>query len=181
MKIVLINGKAYSGKDFLADLLKTELETHGKTVKIMSFADPLKEIIAETFLITQDELDEYKNLPGLYPVTFDKSITDFREILQRFGREGMMSVFGESVWVDLLRERAVKSKADFILVPSFRFPFEDISKFTIHIKNDELESIDSHASENSLGDFDFLWTIDNTGHKDLTRPVTLITNSLLGD
>ena len=174
MNIVLINGKARSGKNYFADKLKYSLTAAGRTSEIMEFSDPIKEIISDTLGISIDELNNFKNEPEKISLVVSnngayKQLTNFRQLLQQFGTEAMMQQFGKHVWVDLLEKRANKSDSDFIIVPSFRFPHEAISPLTVHIKNDNIVSNDAHASENALNDFEFWETVDNTGYKDLTR------------
>lgn len=181
MKIILVNGKKRSGKDYFANQLQEELDNQGYSSEIMSFADPLKLIVADTFGITTEELDNYKNKStpvGVihygYETDSCSKITDFRLILQRFGTEAMKPWFGEDVWVTLLLERARDLDVDFVIVPDFRFSIEDIDgSITVKIRNDDVEknSTDDHASENELNDFVFDYTIDNSGYKDLTDDV----------
>jgi hypothetical protein len=174
MKLILINGKKRSGKDHFAQMMQTELDKLGKTSAIMSFADPIKEIISETFDISLEQLDQLKNdaTPiGIQEATYDGYdclyLSNFRLILQKFGTEAMKKQFGEDVWPNLLLERASKADADFILVPDFRFLCENIpGGFTVKIRNDDIEKncTDNHRSENELNDFKFMYTLDNTGY-----------------
>lgn len=48
-KIIMISGKAHSGKDTLADFLKIKFENEGKKVAIIHFADYLKYICEKYF------------------------------------------------------------------------------------------------------------------------------------
>jgi hypothetical protein len=171
-KIILINGKKRSGKDFVASLLQEQLKFHNKTSDIISFADPIKEIISTTFNINIGELNEFKN--SEMPIVVDNSeITNFRSVLQKFGTEAMKKWFGSGVWVKLLKEKTNKSKANFIIVPDFRFNCETISNITIKVKNDMVESaqVDSHDSENELNRFKFKYIINNTGYRNIIKDV----------
>ena len=56
--VLLINGLPRSGKDTLADYL---VDKYNYTK--LSFAAPMKAIISNTFDISLDELDAYKNRP----------------------------------------------------------------------------------------------------------------------
>jgi len=177
--MILINGKKRSGKDFSAKLLKAKLEEKGYWVEIMSFADPIKEIISKTFNMSEELLDEFKNDKiNLYAYTKDADlqlIANFREILQNFGNEAMKSVFGESVWVLHLLKR-ITPRVDFVIVPDFRFHSEAQALApgdkTLKIRNDDLEDDgDTHASETELKDFVFDFEIDNTGQPDITEQI----------
>jgi hypothetical protein len=189
MQLILVNGKKRSGKDFFAQTLKNELAKVGKTAEIMSFAGPLKEIIAETFDITLQELDDYKN--DATPVgtiqrkmsgTDYNALTDFRLILQKFGTEAMKKWFGEEVWVKLLAERAYKSTADFIIVPDFRFLSEEIDgAITVKIRNADFDNAgDLHRSETELDNFEFMYAFDNTGYPNIEPSVREFVNTLCG-
>lgn len=189
MQLILVNGKKRSGKDFFAQTLKNELAKVGKTAEIMSFAGPLKEIIAETFDITLQELDDYKN--DATPVgtiqrkmsgTDYNALTDFRLILQKFGTEAMKKFFGEDVWVKLLADRAYKSTADFIIVPDFRFLSEEIDgAITVKIRNADFDNAgDLHRSETELDNFVFMHAFDNTGYPDIGPSVREFVSTLCG-
>ena len=180
MQLILVNGKKRSGKDYFAQMLKIELEKIGKTAEIMSFAGPIKEIIAETLDISLQELDDWKNEARSLGISHSKmdghefqKITDFRLILQKFGTEAMKKFFGEDVWVRLLAERAYHSSADFVIVPDFRFFTEcDPAAITVKIKNANFDnSKDQHRSETELDNFTFMYTFDNTDYPDISKDV----------
>lgn len=171
-KIILINGKKRAGKDYIANLIKEELNSKGFSVEIMSFADPMKDIISKSFDISLEDLEDYKNEKTKIAVKIPKLdgylcdvISDFRTLLQRFGTEAMKPIFGDSVWADLLYKKAQNSETDYVIVPDFRFIVEDIPNYcTIHIKNDDVDHNDSHASENELNDYSFDVVLNNTGY-----------------
>lgn len=183
-KIILINGKKRHGKDYLAQMLVQKLKEQGKSAKIMSFADPLKSIIAKTLDITIDDLEKFKNNPKMFVLHYIyekekfKEI-NFRQILQSFGTEAMKEQFGEDVWVNLLKERALNSSANFIIVPDFRFFSEEISPYTVKIINNDIVQNDSHRSENELNNFNFRYTINNTSRIDISPQVNVLVQSLI--
>jgi len=176
--IILINGPKRGGKDFSANLLIEKLNEKIRT-RILSFAYPLKKIIADTFGITSEELDKFKNdkeplyreIPKLDGYDYEK-VTDYREILQNFGTEGMKPQFGVSVWADLLLSKILDSdEPEIILVPDFRFNIEsavikssNYRVITLKIRNDDIDTTDGHASERELDDYVFDAVVDNTGH-----------------
>lgn len=51
-KIFLLHGKARSGKNFTAEIMKQEYEKQGKKVLICGFADPVKDTMTRYFGIT---------------------------------------------------------------------------------------------------------------------------------
>lgn len=182
--VVLINGKKRSGKDFCAGLLKNSLEKRGKTVKIVSIAHPLKLIVQKVFGVSRVELDYYKNNPEDVKIEVRKlgvklSDLSFRQILQRLGTDTLSAIFGEDVWIELLKREIDKTTVDFVLVPDFRFKNEHISEETVFIKNMNADTQDLHKSENDLNEFKFKHVLDNTNYPDITKQIEKITDSLL--
>ena len=167
MKIILINGKARSGKDFAAQILQKKLD---RTIKL-AFADSIKDILCNTLEITRNEFDEYKN--NFYDLKYsDKSLT-FRELIQNFG-ETMKEKFGNDFWarqlVDSINNPEL-SNSDYFIVSDFRFKieYETLSKYlgqdkivTLYIEDKNISQDDKHISENALVDFDFDYYVDNT-------------------
>lgn len=180
-KVILINGKKRSGKDHCAKLIKAELEKIGKTVEIMSFADPIKKIMAKTFNMSLDDLDVAKNVAAPIQVN-NKLTTDMRTVLQVFGTEAMKEFFGEDVWTQLFLERSKKISVDYVLVPDFRFLCEEwVGDFTIKIVNRNIKSSDTHRSENELNDYVFDYTIDNTGKPDLSTAMNHVVEYMINE
>jgi len=177
-KTILIAGKKRSGKDHFAKLLKTELEDCGFAVDVMRFADPLKELLAKTLGLTVEQLEEYKNFPdeyALHTVYYDDqhiqriNALNFRQLLQNLGTEAMKDLFGESVWSDLTAKKTKESKADFVIIPDFRFLCEYKGETTIKIRNDDLKTQDDHRSETELDNFEFDYIVNNTCKPDLCK------------
>ena len=159
--IVLVSGKKRSGKDYFANMLKD----YRSDIKVMSFADPLKKIVADTFNISLTELEQYKNNPEDVTLPLPNgSITNFRLILQRFGTEAMKPIFGDDIWQRLLIEEANKCSENIIVVPDFRFPEEKVEgAITVRIiGSSDISDGDAHPSEVSLEGFDFDYYIDNS-------------------
>lgn len=180
--IILMSGKKNAGKDTVAkEIAKL---TKNKYVGMMHFAEPIKHIIAKTLGITLEDIELMKN-QGNWEHTINLEWkrpdgeggfndvghnTDMRTILQRFGTEGMKSVFGEDVWVDLMIKNVEESDDNVILIPDWRFPNEyykmyaeniDIIKGRIESPNQD--NTQSHSSENSLDDIDIDYVIYNNG------------------
>ena len=191
-QVFLINGKKRAGKDYVANILKAQMEKRGYKVAVVSFADPLKKVVAGTFGITLEELDEYKNNPQEYPIlipdgerTFRR--IDFRYILQMFGTEGAKPVFGDDIWASIARdivEKYFQDGFDIVIIPDFRFKVEflsfsetrfledDIDVKTIYISNISIPvNSDRHASETELDTFSFDIRMDNSIKN---RPVHII-------
>lgn len=165
LKIILISGYKRSGKDFVANKLHEQIDES----VVMSFAKPLKEIIANTFNITLDKLDDYKNNEDNIFVQPQFTLGSFRTILQRFGTEAMKKHFGEDVWVDLAISKLPENGV--VIFPDWRFmrEYEVLSKmyqvYTIRVEDYNLYA-GEHSSENALCDFSFDLHIDNTPKDD---------------
>jgi len=103
--IILIGHKKRQGKDTFANML-ADL-TGGKIIR---FADPMKQIIADTFSITLEELEKLKNDEQfLMHVCHHQT---YRDILQRFGSEAMKKQFGSDVWADLAVDSVIDALDD---------------------------------------------------------------------
>lgn len=164
-KVILVGGKKRSGKDFVSDLIKQKLESYGKSVDTVAFADEIKTILCTTLGVTLDEFNEFKNSDT--EINFaDKSIT-FRKLIQNFGTDAMQTSFGKFVWRNKVIDFIEETEADYVIVTDFRFPAEYIESFTVNIINGEIQTDDSHTSENSMNDWIWDYIIDNTSKKPL--------------
>lgn len=181
-KVFLLNGAARSGKDTVANIMRKELEAKGKSIEVLSFAEPLKQIIAKTFDISLGELEIYKNKTDKFTLSLLQegkntseiiNQTNFRKILQRFGTEGMKTIFGESVWVDLINDKIKKSNAEYFIISDFRFQIEaktilnlsnrDIAECYFFYVDSDMSTISEnlHSSEKDLDTFTFDYYIHN--------------------
>ncbi len=181
--IILINGAKRSGKDFTASLLEEKLYAKKK----ISFATPLKQIMADTFGMSLEQMETMKNDYADYDMQFmaypnnQPSVNfgsmNFRTLLQRFGTEGMKPTFGESVWADITANESLdwfEQGIDYVIIPDFRFNIESetikalqsdtIKVVTLKIRNDDINTEDAHSSERELDDYVFDYTINNTGY-----------------
>lgn len=189
-KIILISGGMRTGKDYLALKLKALFENDGRITSIDSLATPLKHIIADTFGITVDQLNTFKNEPADYGVEIKAypnnqrpvviEYISWRKILQVFGTEAMKKYFTSTVWADLLVKKIHSTNASVFIVPDFRFheEYEAIAKvfgsnlttIKIAVDNDTInycneESI--HSSEISLNNFTCDYIFQNTRDSDI--------------
>ena len=173
--VIQILGQARSGKDFTATQLKLYYESIGKSVEILSYAAPMKQIAAALFGISLEQLDDFKNQPINYPLTITSRYTgmhmaqlDFRTFLQRLGNEAIKPLFGNAVWANLMQSAISKSSADIIIIPDCRFTveLEAIGGTTLRIINTSLPAPMQHASELELADFVADFVLDNTDYQD---------------
>lgn len=170
--IIQLSGRKRSGKDWTATAIKQQLESHGYSVEVMSFAEPLKDIASIILDMPLFDLELAKNNNDAIYQTgsyYNEYLTTFRSLLQRLGTEAMKKHFGESVWYDLLIKRIEQSSADYILVPDYRFPEETIpGALTVRIYSTSVDLTDNHISETALDDFVFDHVLDNS-NKQLTE------------
>ena len=170
--IIQLSGRKRSGKDWTATAIKQQLESHGYSVEVLSFAEPLKDIASIILDMPLSDLESAKNnndsiyQTGSY---YNEYLTTFRSMLQKLGTEAMKKYFGDFVWYDLLINRIEQSSADYILVPDYRFPEETIpGALTVRIHSTSVDLTDNHISETALDDFVFDHVLDNS-NKQLTE------------
>lgn len=170
--VILVSGYKRSGKDTTAKMLKEIIEeSTSQKVEIISFAEPIKFTAKTIFGISDEQLDEYKNnYRGIY--YYDDSneldiLTNFREVLTKVGSDALKPIFGDDVWVKVMKEKMLKSDADVIIIPDFRFLLENAFKnsVTIRIVNYDVVNDSSHPSETELDNFVFDYYLDNTRHR----------------
>ena len=169
--VILVSGYKRSGKDTTAKMLKEIIEENSsQKVEIMSFAEPIKFITKTIFNISEEKLENFKNEhAGIY--CYDDSneldiLTNFREVLTKVGSDALKPIFGNDVWVKVIKEKMLKSDADIIIIPDFRFLVENAFKnsVTIRINNDDIVNDTTHPSETELDNFKFDFYLDNTGY-----------------
>lgn len=193
-KIIQLSGYKRSGKDHTAKLMKCVLESQGYSVDIMSYAQPMKEIISTIFDISLEQLDEFKNNPEQYSISINNSNcvvhnihdigswyeTNFRRILQLFGSEAMKTQFGDSVWADLMLTKISQSSADYIIIPDCRFLVEinTVGGTIVRVMNDSITLDTSHASETELNDYDFDYYLCNDNYTLTTEDILEFTDTL---
>ena len=178
--VIQLLGQARAGKDFTATQLKLCYESLGKSVEIMSYAAPMKQIAATLFDISLEQLDDFKNQPINYPVAIMSRYSggsivnmDMRIFLQRMGNEAIKPLFGDAVWANLMQSAISKSSADIIIIPDCRFQVEltAIGGTTVRVINTALPQPMQHASELELADFVTDFVLDNTNYQ--ATPATI--------
>jgi hypothetical protein len=167
--IIGLSGYAQSGKDTIANYL---VENYGFTR--VAFADPMREAL---YALNPRIYD----IPELSGVSLqwlvDRMGWDFvkvdspetRGLLQRFGTEVGRKLWGENFWVDKAMEKI--DNLDRVVVTDVRFPNEyDAIKNSDgqvwRVSKPGVSAVNAHASETSLDDFFFDWTIPNYGTKE---------------
>lgn len=162
MTIILIAGKAGSGKDTVAKMLDEILtETHRKRVLITHFGDLVK-YVAKNFFDWDGIKDE-----------------DGRTLLQRIGTD-VVRKNDPDYWVRFLSQMLYffRNEFDYVLIPDFRFPNEyfflkeylkddGVDVITLNIERSFVSSLTNeqkeHPSENMINDFKFDVEFNNNG------------------
>lgn len=165
--IIQISGLKRSGKDYTANLMKKEIESNtDEKVEILSFAEPMKTILSKTLSIEPELLDQIKNNKSNIYYSNNKEmefVTDARSMIMHFGNDAMKPIFGDDVWVKIMKEKIRKSDADVIIISDFRFLVEHLPHaLTVLVVNDDIKNDTDHPSENELENFDFDIILDNT-------------------
>ena len=160
--IIGVSGKATSGKDYVSNLLISELKD---SVRKLSLADSLKEELAKELDIPVDDLHNHNKY-------------QYRERLISFGKEGRAKNI--DIWIEKLIQKFNKNPTEILIIPDIRFPneaeFIKAHKGIIIRVHRPVELIDD-VSETSLDDYKFDCIIDNTTQPDLTELIKLINDS----
>lgn len=115
LKVIMISGKAESGKDFVCDVMRHELEQQHKTVLVARFADYLKFMCRQYF-----GWDGNKDERG-------------RTLLQHIGT-GLFRQYDENYFANRIVELLkVCNIWDYVIIPDLRFESE---LHTIHANFD---------------------------------------------
>lgn len=165
MNIILISGKAGSGKDFLAEKIKEFLEVnYNLKGYVIHFADALKMVCTQIY-----KWDGFKGENG-------------RNLLQTVGTD-IAQKNNKTIWADIVCSiiKGFKSEFNFVIIPDARFRHEilrirdtfnsDSDKiFTVRIyfsPNEENQLTDEqkqHSSETDLDKESFDFYFNNKSH-----------------
>lgn len=158
-KIILISGKAGSGKDTFAEELKEQLNMMNEYVLVVHYADLVKHI-ATVFYDWNGEKDKYG-----------------RGLLQRIGTD-IFREHNENYWVDYLQGviGVLKDRWDYVIIPDCRFPneincWDKYDSISVRINRDFNSGLtewqQEHPSETALDNFDFDVTVSLKDIEDL--------------
>lgn len=174
--IILIRGKKRAGKDTIAEKLYGKLPVIVKA-EILSFAEPMKDILADTFEVNKETIEVAKNEPYLHPikmvqlredVDYNRIHTDMRRVLQNFG-QAVKKHFGQAVWADLLYSKLEEDTVH--IVSDWRYIIEyealrdrpNVRIITLKVYDEDADNSDTHSSEVELDEHtDTTYTINNS-------------------
>jgi len=175
---IAISGKAGSGKDTFAKLLRKQFNNFpGTGAELVALADPIKEIIRIMFPRTKKQTlygpSELRK--DLVPNAFKNGVPlTYRMLLQDLGTE-VGRGYSESIWLDVTTYKSEKAADHFrssFIITDVRFVnefnhFKNLGYNMIRIKRDSLNKM-NHSSEteqDSISDNDFDFVVDNNGTK----------------
>jgi hypothetical protein len=118
---ILINSGDRCGIDTTAELMKARLGEMGKSVKILSFAEPLKNDVADLIGITIEELDNLKN--NSEEITIGKRTMVTRDFILDYAKR-IKKLAGDNYFVKEVVRKIVTSEEDIIIIPDLRFKVE---------------------------------------------------------
>lgn len=133
MKVIVISGKAGSGKTFIAERLKDYIESnYDLKGYIINFGDPLKMVCQKVY-----GWDGAKGPNG-------------RQLLQRVGTD-IAQANNKLVWVNIVFEiiEALKSEFDFVIIGDARFVHEIEETYAHFIAGDDVFAIRIIGKENN--------------------------------
>jgi hypothetical protein len=180
-KVILVTGKAQSGKNSACEYIKLKLKAKGLSSKLYAFADPLKEICVGVLGLTpsqcwgenkyKDEDTEFSwgDLPfsgeALAKLMSNMSTNEkliktsdkmtAREVMQVWGTD-VFRKFHNSCWVNSTLSSINKDGFDYALICDARFPneldeFEDQQPFVVRLTRN-VKNL-THDSETLLDDY----------------------------
>lgn len=170
-QIIGLNGVARSGKDTLAEILRS---LYG--YQTASFSDMLnKALIALNPVVllrpeSEDQMSEhgwtrYATLIEAVGYERAKEVPEVRSLLQRMGTEVGRNLLGQDIWVDALFKNLLGEK---VAITNVRFPNEyDAVKsrggVVWRVDRPGFEPANDHISDRALDDYSFDARIYNDG------------------
>jgi len=158
MRVIGIGGKKRAGKSTLASYITKACISRGWQVEEISFADPIKLMLAEVFKYEQPYATFTEDCRKQQKVEVAPGVSmTVRELLQKTGTDCFRDIIHTDFWMARGIARIKASSADVIIIPDVRFPneLEAINNLgmTIYIERPEYKvDGDTHASETALND-----------------------------
>ena len=182
-KLILISGKARSGKNITASYLEKYFKKQNKTVSFDLFAKTVKDWAKEDFKALTDYLNT-KNIKTTDDNFYEDKTVLTRILLQIYGTEIFRKRVDDNFWVKQLEKRILNNKSDITIITDCRFENElnicndndNIDKITIRV-NRKVIGQDNHISETALDDWNnWDYIIDNN---DTLRNLEYMTRHLV--
>lgn len=134
-KVIGIGGVARSGKDTFAGILALKLQQAGKTVRRVSFAEPLKTQVDE-FLV------KHLAITAFTPTTEEKTL--IRPMLVWYGDAQRKRTNGR-YWIDLAKKTIEESNYDYYIITDVRYSAYE--KDELHFIKNEMNGQLCHVSK----------------------------------
>jgi hypothetical protein len=161
-QFITIAGKKQVGKDTTASLIKSRIEfSTDKAVKIVHFADVLKDAVSIIFGIERERMETEEGKQSLTEVRWPapgNAKGDFmtvREILQFVGTDLFRTQLDPDIWARSVFRRQYKE--DVVIIADCRFPNEaehgKHNGLLVRINRNNGLAADAHISENALDEF----------------------------
>lgn len=165
---IYIGHRKRQGKDTFAKMLKEEL---GDEAIILSFASPIKELVANTLGVSVNTLEDWKNDNVRLSSNTGEYNINIRDMIINFGRgEKTREYFSDSVWIDLAFKRAKESGCKYAIISDFRYQEEYLKSIfdkdieqTITVKIERDHKLPDNRADKNLQDFNFNRVVENTG------------------
>ena len=176
-RLIGIGGYAGTGKDAVATILE---DSHGFYGTFMS--QPLNAALCRLnpqVEVRPGEVFRYVDLIAQLGYTRAKELPEVRRLLQAMGTEVGRDMFGQTVWIDQLRNYLAAYKPDDdVVVTGIRFPNEarmivELGGKLWWVMRPGFGPVNRHTSDNSLTYEDFDRVVVNDGTlEDLEQLVT---------
>ena len=153
-RLIGIGGYAGSGKDAIADILE---DSHGFYRTFMS--QPLNAALCRLnpqVEVRHGEVFRYVDLINQLGYAKAKELPEVRRLLQAMGTEVGRDMFGQTVWIDQLRNYLAAQKPDDdVVVTGIRFPNEasmirELGGELWWVYRPGYGPVNSHSSDNTL-------------------------------
>lgn len=184
-QLIILSGKAGSGKDTVADILVNLF--HNKKIKRIALADRVKIISREfihlftgTYLPLEyfyDQIEKEKERPelGFLWINNKKYIFTIRLALISIGTDILRNYYDDKIWLNYIKDNVLNQDYDILIITDGRMPNEieylrninnhktTIIKIIRNHENSKLDVVKNHASEKDINNLYSDIIIENNG------------------